>query len=108
VAVDSEHKTALTPARSVSAFAGEIIRGDAMDTKKPQQIPTQPTIDMLLEFALSQGTAPGGQQSGMPCAVDVSAETDMSTVSDGCEEWPAMLAIGSIATETATIRVRMV
>jgi hypothetical protein len=65
VAVDSEHKTALTPARSVSAFAGEIIRGDAMDTKKPQQIPTQPTIDMLLEFAC-------------------------------------------IATETATIRVRMV
>ena len=106
--VDSEHKTALTPARSISTSTSEIIRGDAMDTKKPQQIPTQPTMDMLLEFALSQGTAPGGQQSGMPCAVDVSAETDMSTVSDDCEEWPAVPAIGSIATETARMRVRMV
>jgi hypothetical protein len=38
----------------------------------------------------------------------MSAETDMSTVSVVFEKWPAMLAIGSIATETATIRVRIV
>ena len=75
---------------------------------KLKHFSTQVAMLPQSSMAWSQGFAMGGQQSCMPSVIDMPSVMDMSAWFGDFELTPAPAATGSIATDRATKRARMV